>query len=172
MAELFALIELNWPAAICLIAGFALVVVELFVPGFGVPGISGIVLLLIGVILATDSLVGALFMAILIVIVLCLLLSIFLRSASKGKLAKTPLVLSESTNKEEGYSSAGDMTYFIGREGIATSILRPAGTGDFDGVKLDVITEGEFLQKGAKIVITHVEGHRIVVREAQAPVSV
>ena len=46
--ELLEIISLNWPAAICLLAGFILVTIELFTPGFGVPGISGLALLLIG----------------------------------------------------------------------------------------------------------------------------
>ena len=45
--ELLEIISLNWPAALCLIAGFVLVTVEMFTPGFGVPGISGLALLLI-----------------------------------------------------------------------------------------------------------------------------
>ena len=48
--ELLEIISLNWPAAICLLAGFILVTIELFTPGFGVPGISGLALLLIGLV--------------------------------------------------------------------------------------------------------------------------
>ena len=38
----------NLPAILCLLAGFTLVVVEMFIPGFGLPGISGIILLVVG----------------------------------------------------------------------------------------------------------------------------
>ena len=74
--ELLEIISLNWPAALCLIAGFVLVTVEMFTPGFGVPGISGLALLLIGVIVAADSLLEGILLTIIIVLVLCLLFAI------------------------------------------------------------------------------------------------
>jgi membrane-bound ClpP family serine protease len=49
-------------------------------------------------------------------------------------------------------------------QGVATTVLRPAGTADFEGVKLDVVTEGEFIDKGARLQVIRVEGRRIVVR--------
>ena len=83
--ELLEIISLNWPAALCLIAGFVLVTVEMFTPGFGVPGISGLALLLIGVIVAADSLLEGILLTIIIVLVLCLLFTIAVRSASQGR---------------------------------------------------------------------------------------
>ena len=47
---------------------------------------------------------------------------------------------------------------------MATTVLRPAGTADFEGVKLDVVTEGEFIEKGRPLEVIRVEGRRIVVR--------
>lgn len=154
MEELLSIISLNWPSAICILIGFGLVIVEMFVPGFGVPGITGLALLLVGVVLAANSVLEAILLAIIIVVLLCLILSLSLRSASKGRLAKTPLVLSDSATKEEGYSSAEDMSYFLGRQGVAQTPLRPAGMADFDGVRLDVVSDGEFVPKGTKLVIT------------------
>ncbi len=167
MLELLSVISLNWPAAICILLGFALVIVEMFVPGFGAPGITGLALLLVGVVLASNSVLEAVLLVTIIVILLCLILSLFLRSASKGRLAKTPLVLSDAANKKEGYSSAEDLSYFLGRKGVAVTPLRPAGVADFDGVKLDVVADGEFVSKETPLVITKVEGSRIVV----APVN-
>ena len=43
-------------------------------------------------------------------------------------------------------------------------MLRPAGIGDFDGVRLNVVTEGGFIEQGTRIEIVRVEGGRIVVR--------
>ncbi len=44
--------------------------------------------------------------------------------------------------------------------------LRPSGTGDFDGVRLDILTKGEFIEKGATIIVDDVAGKRIFVRKA------
>ena len=146
--ELLEIISLNWPAAICLLAGFILVTIELFTPGFGVPGISGLALLLIGVVVASDSLLEGILL-------------------TKGALAKTPLVLKTSTDKEDGFTSGEDMAYFLGHEGVAATMLRPVGTADFDGVKLEVLAEGEFIEAGKPVRVVRVEGRKIVVRQIE-----
>ena len=58
-----------------------------------------------------------------------------------------------------------DLNYFIGREGVTHTDLRPAGIGEFDGVKLNVVSDGEFIAKDRPIRVQSVEGNRIVVRE-------
>ena len=58
-----------------------------------------------------------------------------------------------------------DLNYFIGREGVTHTALRPAGIGEFDGVKLNVVSDGEFIGKDKPIRVQSVEGNRIVVRE-------
>ena len=56
----------------------------------------------------------------------------------------------------------------MGRQGRTTSVLRPAGIADFDGVRLNVVTEGGFLEGGQMVEIIRVEGKRIVVRPLEA----
>jgi len=48
---------------------------------------------------------------------------------------------------------------------VATTVLRPSGIVNFDGIKLDVVSEGEFIQPGSKVKIIKVEGRRIVVKK-------
>ena len=81
----------NLPAILCLMFGFVLVVVEMFVPGFGLPGISGIILLVIGVALKARSPLEALIIAAVIILLLCVALSISLRSAATGRLSRSSL---------------------------------------------------------------------------------
>lgn len=163
--ELLEIISLNWPAAICLIAGLVFVTIEMFTPGFGWPGMTGLVLLLVGVIVAADTLLEGILLTIIILLILCVLFTIAVRSASKGALARSPLILKTSAAKQEGYSSGEDMAYFLGHEGEVTTVLRPVGTADFEGVKLEVVAEGEYIEAGAKVKVVRVEGRRIVVRQ-------
>ena len=58
------------------------------------------------------------------------------------------------------------MKVLVGKSGTTTSVLRPAGIGDFDGVRLNVVTEGGFIEKDMPIEIVRVDGSRIVVRPA------
>jgi membrane-bound ClpP family serine protease len=42
--------------------------------------------------------------------------------------------------------------------------LRPAGIAEIDGERIDVISDGEFINPGENIVVTRIDGNRIVVR--------
>ena len=54
----------------------------------------------------------------------------------------------------------------IGREGVTLSELRPVGVGLFDGKRVDIIAEGEFIEEQTSVKIIDARGHRIVVRPA------
>ena len=146
------------PAIILLILGFGLVVLEMYLPGFGAPGILGFILLVAGVIAARPTPLQALVMALIIVVLLCIALSIFIHSASKGRLANSKLVLKEVATRPE---SENELKYFVGRTGIAETPLRPAG------VKLNVVSEGAFVEAARPVTVERVEGNRIVVRETE-----
>lgn len=155
--------NVSWIAALCFLIGLILVVVEMHIPGFGASGIGGGALLIIGIVLTAKSLLDAFILILLVLLLLGLAMTVVLQSAAKGKLNKS-LVLSHSLNKESGYIGTEDLEYFVGKEGKAITVLRPAGTADFDGVRLDVVSEGEFIQKGTEVLITSVQGRRIVVK--------
>lgn len=156
--------SITFLGGLCFILGFLFVIVEMFHPGFGFPGVLGGILLIAGVGLTAKTLVELLVMLIIIIAILCIALTIVLKSATNGRLSKI-LVLHEAQKKETGYVGSNDLEYFLGREGITTSILRPAGTADFEGIKLDVVSEGDFIKQDIMVKIIAVQGRRIVVRE-------
>jgi membrane-bound ClpP family serine protease len=149
---------------ISIIAGLVFVIVEMFYPGFGAPGITGGILLVVGVLLYARSPLQALIMVVIILAILGVALTLVLHSASKGHLAKH-LILRDSLDENVKFSAADDLNYFVGSEGKALTVLRPSGTADFNGVKLDVVTEGEFIPKDSAVTIIEVEGYRIVVKQ-------
>ena len=53
----------------------------------------------------------------------------------------------------------------MGREGTTTGVLRPTGIADFDGVRLNVCSEGDFVEPGERVRITAIDGSRIIVRK-------
>ena len=159
-------IALNFPIVICFIIGVVLMVLEAFMPGFGIAGISGIVVEVIAVTLTwmSHGPVAALGMLLIILSVMAIAISMSLRSATNGRLSKSRLILRETESNEAGYRSTQDMEVFLGREGKATSVLRPTGIADFDGVRLNVVSEGEFIAMGTEVRIVRIEGSRILVR--------
>ena len=99
-----------------------------------------------------------------IIAVLAVLVSWLLRSAAKGDVAKSKLFL----HQKEELREQQDMQVLVGHEGRTLSVLRPSGIGDFDGVRLNVVTEGEFIENGVAIRIARVEGGKIVVKAIQS----
>lgn len=156
--------NISWAALLCFGFGFFLVIVEMFHPGFGIPGIFGGILLIAGVVLTATSAIQVLILLVIIISVLGVALTLVLKSVTKGRLSKI-LILHETQKKEAGYIGTEDLNYFVGQEGTTLTILRPAGIADVNGIKLDVVSEGEFISKDRKIEIIKVEGRRIVVRE-------
>lgn len=84
-------------------------------------------------------------------------------------LANSPLTLRKTLDKKDGVVSQ-DMTMvrLIGKQGIVMTTLRPAGKADIDGESHDVVSTGEFIEKGAKVVVSEVDGNRIVVKPIKA----
>ena len=69
--ELFGFFaRITWLPAICFIAGFGLVIFEMFNPGFGVPGIAGLALLFLGILFVARSLTDAIIMVLILLAVL------------------------------------------------------------------------------------------------------
>lgn len=151
------------PAALlAMVVGYVLLVVEMCIPGFGIPGIMGIILAVLGVITLQPTPLQALIVVLVFVVLLCIALAICLRSAARGRLSKSRLVLNEVATKGNA-SESNDLNYFIGKNGKAHTPLRPTGIAEFDGVRLNVLSEGDFIERGASIRVEKVSGNRIVV---------
>ena len=150
-------------AMVLFLAGFILIGIEMVIPGFSAPGITGITCLVIGIFLTADTLVEGAVITIIILVLLGIMFAIILAVLSKGKL-KSPIILKEEQKKEKGYISSSDLNYLLGKQGVATTDLRPTGTADFDGIDLDVISEGKYISKDTKIIIYKVQGSKLIVK--------
>ena len=82
------------------------------------------------------------------------------------------IILSHSETTDQGY--VGGNTHnktFMGQEGITETTLRPTGTAQISGERVDVISEGGHIPKDTKIIVSKVEGSRIIVQEAKNETS-
>ena len=159
-------IAANLPIIICFVIGIGLLILEAFMPGFGVAGFTGIVLEVITLVMTwfEHGPVATLAMLLIVLLVLAIAISTSLRSITKGRLSKSSLVLSDTESNEEGYRSVEDLAVFMDKEGVASSVLRPTGIADFDGVRLNVSSEGDYIPAGTRVRIIKVEGAKILVR--------
>lgn len=154
------------PIIICVLVGVILLVVEVFMPGFGVPGISGSVLLLASIVMAWleyGPKVG-LGMTVAVLALMGISISISLKSAGSGKLANSELVLRDAVN-DGGKKEREEMQKLVGLEGKALTPLRPVGAAEFDCGKLNVQTDGEFIEKGSQVRIMRVNGTTVYVEK-------
>ncbi|MFR9234452.1 MAG: hypothetical protein ACLVLH_16250 [Eisenbergiella massiliensis] len=106
---------------ILFIAGFILIAVEMVVPGFGAPGISGIACLVIGLFLTADTIEEGAFITVIVLALLAIMMAIILWMLSKGKI-HSPIILEEEQKKDEGYISSVDLDYLLGKKGLRKRI--------------------------------------------------
>lgn len=158
--------------------GLVLMLLEVFViPGFGVAGILGILFMLGGIGLATfdripqsgeewmlfgtrvTQYVGALFGAVLVAYILARYLP-NIPYANRLMLQPPP----EVTEVPE-LPGAAEAASLLGAIGTSATPLRPAGMAQFGDRYIDVVSEGSFIDSGARIQVVEVEGTRIVVKE-------
>jgi membrane-bound serine protease (ClpP class) len=77
------------------------------------------------------------------------------------------LVLEQELAAQAGYASTPESDrQWVGKRGTTISPLRPAGIGQFDGERVDVMSDGVFIDAGQPIDVLRVDGDRIVVRRA------
>lgn len=153
---------LNIIMILCFIVGSGLIILEAFIPGFGVAGIFGIILEVVAL-WATWRLHGVPTALIALLAVLILIgFAIFLsyRSAMNGRLSRSPLILKET----EAADAAVPPEQWIGQEGITVTSLRPAGQIDINGIRLNAASNGDFIPKGTAVLVTGIEGDHLVIR--------
>jgi membrane-bound serine protease (ClpP class) len=154
-----------------LVAGLALLGIvgilwELHVvPGHGVPGILGAVLLVCAVlfafglqffVVAVETLATA-------IVLTAIGFSLLVRAIPQNAWAQR---LALAAVQGPDYVASSDFTALRGRTGVAASYLRPAGIAQIDGHRVDVLTQGEFIAQGTPIRVARVEGSRVFVEEA------
>lgn len=150
-----------------LIAGFVLAAVEMVMPGFGAPGIGAAICLIAGIFATADSLLQGAVITLIVLALLGVMLAVVLWLLSRGKL-NGALVLKEEQKKEQGYISSADLTYLLGKRGVAVTDLKPGGTGIFEDIRFDVISEGIYIAKGEQLEIIKVNGSKLVVKKVEA----
>jgi len=80
------------------------------------------------------------------------------------RLGKSRLALNTSLTREQGVvSQSKDLDAFLGMTGVATSLLRPSGTAEINDLRVDVVTRGEFIEKGSSIEVIAVTGNQVIV---------
>ena len=150
------------------IVAVAFIFAELFLPGI-VFGVIGGILFIASIVLAfqTYGVDWGLGISVIELLVATGLILYGLKRFPQTRAGKV-LILGRSLEKKLGYSGTKDHGKYLGMEGKTTTHLRPAGMAKIDSERMDVVTEGTFIDKGKRIKVVEVEGNRVVVREIES----
>lgn len=147
-----------------IILGFILILIEIFlVPGFNIFGVFGFIMVVLGIVLAYSRLDFRIanFIMVASLIVSVVLVRVIVKSKTWQR-----MILEEKQEKTMGFHASTDhLKNLIDKKGLAYTPLRPAGIALIDGQKVDVMTEGGFVEKDHAIQVVLIEGNRVVVKE-------
>ncbi|MEQ8583265.1 MAG: NfeD family protein [Marinoscillum sp.] len=170
----------NWEIII-FFAGVLLIAAEIFViPGFGVAGISGLILTLgslILVMLNNDTFdfsfvqVDDIFIAVATTLA-GLMGSIVIMFMAGARLTNSRffsrIALQDIQDQTEGYTSSFYKSKsMVGKKGTAYTILRPSGRVEIEGEIYDAYTRGNYIEAGVEIEVISDEGTSLKVREVK-----
>lgn len=175
----------GWLEVILFVLGLGCIVMEIFViPGFGVFGISGGLLIISSLVLASQTFgnlepnadyqllagtMGRLAISIVLVVALAVTLSRYLPNVPLfGKLVLTPPGFQEAVadGPQLRPEALDERAALIGQYGRTESVLRPAGKAVINGRMYDVVSDGPYIAEGSEIVVVSASGNKIVVRSA------
>jgi len=160
-----------------LVVGLGLLALEVFVlPGFGIAGVAGLALVGTSLVLTLLTLpldlawnlglvgdaIERVGLSLIFTIVLGVIAGRFLPRTRAGQ----RLILAGATNVGDGYVSAPIEIGLIGEAGVAATDLRPAGKADVAGRRHDVVSEGEYIERGSRVVVVQASAGRLVVRRS------
>lgn len=164
------------------IAGLALLIVEIFVvPGFGLPGISGIILIVSSLVLSMIFNIGFDFQFVppgkvlskLLLVVSASIMGFFLSIWLGKKLITADtrfgsLAFKTVLNTDEGFVAQDmSLTRFVGREGITLTFMRPAGKVEIDGEVMDAVSHIGLIDKGERVTVIRFENAQLVVAKIE-----
>jgi len=169
----------NWEIA-AFFVGAALIILEvLVIPGFGIAGIAGMFLTigsLILVMLNNNDLdfffveAGEVVRAVTTALA-GMLGGIILMFFGGVRLANSDVFrrvsLQSTQQRSEGYTSSTREGTYVGKEGEAYTILRPSGKIMIDDELYDAYTRGDYIERGARVIVVSEEGTSLRVKLAK-----
>jgi len=144
--------------------GLGFIIAEFFVPG-GIVGLIGGALVIISLLFTGESVVHMAYSILIAMAIAIIGMVVLVKFFGKNLHLLSKLILKDATTTEEGYVSNVNRIELLGKEGITLTPLRPSGSVIVGNEKLDVVSDGSYIDSDKKVKIIEVEGSRIVVRE-------
>lgn len=144
--------------------GILLLIIEFYVPDFGVIGILGFIAIVTALYMHLGD-IGTLVLTILtMIVVITLSVAIPLRMGQNLTIGPG-FVLETAAEKERGYSSQKDLSFLLNERGMTITALRPVGRAQINDEYYEVISVEDMITSGEPIYVSRVEGAKIYVRK-------
>lgn len=149
---------------IAFICAIILIILEMFLP-VGIMGVLGTIILLYSLVSLNEE-VSRIIFIITISIILFVVWYLFNIYILKNKpLLLRRLILEYNFTADKGYVAKETNKSILNKKLLSLTDLRPSGIAILENQKYDVVTEGEYIEKNNYVIVTKVEGMRIVVRK-------
>lgn len=165
----FGLPQDNLLLYLVFILGIVLLVIELYVPDFGIIGLIGFIAMIIALYYRIGDSVDLLLMG-LASLTVAVVVAVALLKMGKQLNISPMFILETSMNKESGYSSERDLSFLKGQVGVAMTDLRPVGRAKFDEKIYDVISSEEMIPHNMVVYVERVQGSKVYVRRGELDV--
>ena len=152
-----------WTIILLFVTGIAFIFIEIFVPGM-IIGLTGCLAILGSIFLCSRNYPSMTFYVILLELIFAGIAIILARKLLPKTKFGNNIILSKRESKNKGFIARDKLKNMEGKEGIAWTLLRPAGKVKIDGEKFDVVTDGDYIQKNEKVKVVKING-KIVVRK-------
>ncbi len=146
--------------------GVVLLAVEIFIPEFGLLGLTGIAAMFASIYLTAPSPLVAVRSMVITAVAIAATIILLIRLGHRFTLWRH-LLLGDEITSDRGYVSQDDSRDLVGKRGVTRNTLRPSGAAEIEGERLDVVSEGQFIPPETEVVVTEVQGGRIVVRQVR-----
>lgn len=159
----FFLTQTSYWNAILFLLGVLLLVIELYIPDFGLVGILGMASLVLGLYQDLGNLSHTILLLLALMMVVVIVAYVLLKMGYSLNL-NPALVLRNALNEEAGYQSHSNYNFLIGEVGQALTDLRPVGRGSIQDELYEVSSLEAFIPRGSLIKVIKVEKGTIYVR--------
>ena len=143
----------------------ALIIAEVFIPSGGVISVCALACLIGGLVIFFRQSAATGWAGVIIAIIMIpLVIVIAYRALPKTRFGRSVILAPSERWKGDAIADTPKLKEMVGSVGVVITPLRPVGTCDFSGQRVECVAESGYVDKGKKIKVIRVEGTQLTVR--------
>lgn len=144
--------------------GILLIIIELYIPDFGVIGLLGFGAVIFTLMSIYQDMT-MLLLVLLSVLFVGVITGVIYLKVGRNLVLSPGFVLNEAITEDHAAERIQNKNALVGKVGKALTVLRPVGKAVFNGQHYEVISDEDFIAAGTEIVVVYVRGTQVYVRK-------